>query len=87
MRSRQAKGLQQSWLVVANNGWPDRIMEGRIQGEGVKVKGYQWRAMPRLAIISSKPSPGSAGCAFGQAGQLQKTAYAIFQVTVSMAPA
>ncbi len=39
MRSRQAKGLQQRWLVVANNGVADRIMKSRIQGEGVKVKG------------------------------------------------
>ena len=39
MRSRQAKGQQQRWLVVANNGVADRIMGGRIQGEGVKVKG------------------------------------------------
>ena len=38
MRSRQAKGQQQRWLVVASNGVADRFMGGRIQGEGVKVK-------------------------------------------------
>ena len=64
MRSRQAKGLQQRWLVVANNGVADRIMGGRIQGEGVKVKGLPGAGDAAICNNFIKPPPGSARCAF-----------------------
>ena len=85
MRSRQAKGLQQRWLVVANNGLADRIMGGRIQGEGVKVKGLPGAGNAAICNNFIKPPPGSARCAVRKLVQLQRTAYGIFQATVATA--
>ena len=44
----------------------DRIMEGRIQGEGVKVKGLPVAGNAAIGDNFFKPPPGSARCAFGK---------------------
>ena len=44
----------------------DRIMRGRIQGEGVKVKGLPVAGNVSIGDNFIKPPPGSARCAFGQ---------------------
>ena len=43
-----------------------RIMEGRIQGEGVKVKGLPVAGNFTVRYNFLKPPPGSPRCAFGQ---------------------
>ena len=42
----------------------DRIMGGRIQGEGVKVKGLPGAGNIAISDNFFKPPPGSARCAF-----------------------
>lgn len=53
MRSRQAKGLQQRWLVVANNGVPTGSWKAAYKAKALRSRAYQVRAMPRFEIISS----------------------------------
>ena len=43
----------------------DRIMEGRILGEGVKVKGLPVAGNFTVRDNFLKPPPGAARCAFG----------------------
>ena len=44
----------------------DRIMGGRIQGEGVKVKGLPVTGDITISDNLFKPPPGSARCTFGK---------------------
>ena len=50
---------RKQWVV-------ERIMEGRIQGEGVKVKGLPVAGNAAIGDNFFHPPPGSARCAFGQ---------------------
>jgi hypothetical protein len=45
---------------------PDRIMDGRIQGEGVKVKGLPNMGDFAMSNNLLKAPPGPPRCAFGQ---------------------
>ena len=54
MRSRQAKGLQQRWLVVVRIWSPEGSWDAAIQGAGIQVKAYQRWPMSCFAMISSR---------------------------------
>jgi hypothetical protein len=63
----QASGRAAAALARRRKQWgADRIMEGRIQGEAVKVKALPVAGNAAIGDNLIQPPPGSPRCAFGQ---------------------
>jgi len=72
MRSRQAEGLQQRWLVVAGKWQPAGSWDAAIQGEGIQVKGLPVVGNVALGDDFIKTPPGSARRAVWQLVNCEK---------------
>ncbi len=66
MRSRQAKRLQQRWLVVANNGVPEGSWKAAYKAKALRSRALPEAGNSAIGDYLFKPPTGPGCCALRQ---------------------